>query len=75
MDGHKWQLFCLDLSFIGWYFVGALCLGLGTLFVVPYHEMARANFYEALKAENVVTPPPVEEEPVPQTEEQEENNV
>ena len=75
MDGHKWQLFCLDLSFIGWYLVGALCLGLGTLFVVPYHEMARANFYEALKAENVVTPPPVEEEPIPQTEEQEENNV
>ncbi len=51
MDGHKWQLFCLDLSFIGWYILGALCFGVGTLFVVPYHEMARANFYEALVAE------------------------
>ena len=51
MDGHKWQLFCLDLSFIGWYLVGALCFGVGVLFVTPYHEVARANFYEALKAE------------------------
>lgn len=50
MEGHKWQLFCLDLSFIGWYIVGALCLGVGTLFVEPYHQVARANFYEALKA-------------------------
>ena len=51
MDGHKWQLFCLDLSFLGWYIVGALCLGIGIFFVAPYHQMARANFYEALKAE------------------------
>lgn len=53
MDGHKWQLFCLDMSFIGWYILGALCLGIGVLFVTPYHQTARANFYEALKAEYV----------------------
>ena len=29
MDGNKWGLFCLDLSFIGWYIVGFLCLGIG----------------------------------------------
>lgn len=52
MQGHKWQLFCLDLSFIGWYLLGALCFGVGVYFVLPYHEMARANFYEALIAEN-----------------------
>ena len=50
MNGHKWQLFCLDLSFIGWYLLGSLCFGFGVLFVVPYHYMARSNFYEALKA-------------------------
>ena len=50
MDGYKWQLFCLDLSFIGWYFVGLLCCGIGTLWVTPYHEAARANFYENLRA-------------------------
>ena len=50
MKGYKGKLFCLDLSFIGWYILGALCLGVGVLFVMPYHETARANFYEALKA-------------------------
>lgn len=50
MKGNKWQLFCLDFSFVGWYIVGALCLGVGTLWVTPYHNMAKANFYMALKA-------------------------
>ena len=52
MEGNKWQLFCLDFSFIGWYFVGALCLGIGVFWVEPYHALARANFYMALKAKN-----------------------
>jgi len=47
--GHKWELFVLDLSFIGWYFVGGLCFGIGTLLVMPYHQTAVANYYEALK--------------------------
>ncbi len=51
MNGHKGQLFLLDLSFIGWYIVGLLCLGVGALFVVPYHDMARTNFFMALQAE------------------------
>ena len=51
MKGHKGQLFCLDLSFIGWYIVGAICFGVGVFFVIPYHAMARANFYLALDAE------------------------
>ena len=49
MKGYKWKLFCLDLSFIGWYFVGALCFGVGALFVYPYHYMARTNFYLDIK--------------------------
>lgn len=48
MKGHKMKLFLLDLSFIGWYIVGALCCGIGILFVVPYHMQARAAFYEEL---------------------------
>ena len=52
MRGYKGQLFALDVSFIGWYIVGALCLGIGVLFVYPYHLQARANFYLALKAAN-----------------------
>ena len=49
MDGHKWELFCLKLSFLGWMIVGALCLGVGTLWVTPYMWVAEANFYDDLK--------------------------
>lgn len=49
MRGRKADLFMLDLSFIGWYILGALCLGIGIFFVVPYHLTARANFYESIK--------------------------
>lgn len=43
--GEKWHLFVLDLSFIGWYFLGVLCLGIGVLFVVPYKEATVVEFY------------------------------
>ncbi|MBQ9785331.1 MAG: DUF975 family protein [Clostridia bacterium] len=46
MKGHKWQLFCLDFSFIGWYLLAAIfTCGIGLLFVTPYHYTARALFY------------------------------
>ena len=46
MKGRKWKLFCLDLSFIGWYIVGLLCLGVGVLWVDTYHQMAKTLFFE-----------------------------
>ena len=49
MNGHKAQLFWLEFSFIGWTLLGMLCLGVGVLFVTPYINQARANFYLALK--------------------------
>lgn len=54
MRGNKWRLFCLDVSFLGWWIVGALCFGVGVLWVVPYHETARAAFYEDLEQGPVV---------------------
>lgn len=50
MEGHRWQLFCLDLSLLGWHILGFLCCCVGTFFVYPYALMVRANFYMALKA-------------------------
>ncbi len=52
MNGHKWELFCLDLSFIGWYILGSLCFGIGLLWVEPYHQMARIHFFDEVKAES-----------------------
>lgn len=46
MVGHKWKYFCLQLSFIGWYIVGSLCLGIGVLWVEAYREAANTAFYE-----------------------------
>ncbi len=49
MNGYKKQAFLLDLSFIGWFILGALCCGIGVLFVHPYHYTAQANFYLMLR--------------------------
>lgn len=50
MDGHKLDLFILDLSFIGWYILSSFTFGILLLYVEPYHQAARAKFYEELKA-------------------------
>ncbi|NLF79795.1 MAG: DUF975 family protein [Clostridia bacterium] len=45
MIGHKGRLFCLDLSFIGWFILGGLTFGIGLIFVYPYLLSARAAFF------------------------------
>jgi len=50
MDGHKGRLFWLDLTFIGWYFLVALTLGIAYLWVAPYISATKAAFYEDLQA-------------------------
>ncbi len=54
MNGHKMDLFVLHLSFIGWAIVGALCLGVGTLWVQAYMSATTAHFYESIKDGGVV---------------------
>ena len=39
------DLFLLDLSFIGWDLLSLLTLGIGSLFLNPYKEAARASFF------------------------------
>ena len=52
MDGHKMELFLLNLSFIGWCIVGVLCLSVGTLWVDAYRRAALAQFYRSLSDRN-----------------------
>lgn len=52
MHGHKFDLFVLDLSFIGWWLLIIVTFGLAAIYVGPYVSAARVNFYEALKAKN-----------------------
>ncbi|CCI82034.1 hypothetical protein FC41_GL000658 [Lactobacillus hominis DSM 23910 = CRBIP 24.179] len=48
MDGHKGELFVLDLSFIGWWLLSILTLGIGFLWLIPYVRVTHANFYRQL---------------------------
>lgn len=50
MKGHKWEYFCLEISFIGWYIIGILSAGIGFLWIIPYNNTACSHFYlEMLK--------------------------
>ena len=45
MEGNRWRLFCLEISFIGWEILSLLTLGIGSLWLTPYMEAAVAAFY------------------------------
>ncbi|MBR0139555.1 MAG: DUF975 family protein [Firmicutes bacterium] len=50
MMGNKWGAFVLDLSFIGWYILAALTLGLLDIFwVSPYYNATHAELYRVLR--------------------------
>ena len=51
MKGHKFDLFWLYLSFIGWGILCIFTLGIGLLWLVPYMQTAVAAFYEDVKAD------------------------
>ena len=51
MNGHKWNAFVLDLSFLGWHILSILTLGLlGIFFVNPYQLSTDAELYRVLSA-------------------------
>ena len=53
MVGFKFQLFLLKFSYIGWFLLGGLTLGIASLWVNPYYETAIANFYQDLKVNSI----------------------
>ena len=60
MEGHKMDLFLLNLSFIGWeilagFSFNGIRLNFGYLFLNPYTAAARAAFYRQLQEENRYT--------------------
>lgn len=55
MKGHKWDLFCLQFSFIGWYFLSVISLGIGTIVLKPYVEQAIYAFYYDISRNTVPT--------------------
>lgn len=47
MKGHKWELFVMDLSFLGWHILG-LIIPLADILVYPYTQTTYALYYEEL---------------------------
>ena len=49
MNGHKWNAFVLDLSFILWHFLGTITCGIVEIFYVqPYQQLTNAALYRRL---------------------------
>lgn len=51
--GHKFGIFVLDLSFIGWYLLGLMCCCIGVIFVYPYANATSAELYLVLKQQAI----------------------
>ena len=51
MKGHKWECFVFELSFLGWYLLGLLTLGLVDFFYTnSYKTAAMAEYYAGLRS-------------------------
>lgn len=60
MDGNRWRLFCLHMSFIGWSFLCLLTFGIGNLWLSPYENAAEAAFYREISG---TEPSPLSDDP------------
>lgn len=49
-QGYKWQLFVLDLSFLGWIFLSACTLGILSIWLNPYMLLTQIAFYDTICA-------------------------
>ncbi len=60
MRGNKWRLFCLEISFIGWWILCILTLGILSFWIIPYQQSALAAFYQSLLPKVETATPQVE---------------
>ncbi len=49
MDGHKWDYFIFEMSFLGWLLLGIVTFGIAFIWVAPYMDFATVMYYEELK--------------------------
>lgn len=68
MYGSKTELFLLDLSYIGWYLLSILTLGILLLWVIPRHQTARTLFFNDIYFANFGDPSETETENVQEEE-------
>lgn len=57
MNGHKWECFLFELSFLGWDLLGILTMGLGSvLFVNPYKVASFCEYYAFVRSQTLLSP-------------------
>lgn len=54
MKGHKWELFCLELSYIGWIILSMFTFGILLFWVVPKMNQAFYCFYRHISGQDTV---------------------
>ena len=52
MEGHKMDLFLIQLGYVGLGLLSMLLLGIPLLWLMPYYQVVYAKFYEEIKNEN-----------------------
>ena len=62
MEGEKWKFFQLQLSFLGWFLLGVVTLGVGFIFSIPYYQATKAEFYACMRAKMIAQGITTEEE-------------
>ena len=53
MDGHKFELFVLQLSFFWWYLLEGITFGIAAIYVTPYVNATTTNFYNKIKEQKI----------------------
>jgi uncharacterized membrane protein len=58
MRGWKWDLFVMNLSFLGWLILAPFTLGILSLWLTPYMAASEANFYDWVVYGSFAAAPP-----------------
>lgn len=54
MKGYKWDLFVLQLSFLGWWLLAVFTFGIAGFWVAPYQEFTFTNYYLYIKENKTI---------------------
>lgn len=57
MYGHKWEYFVLKLSFLPWFLLSYITLGLALIYVVPYMKLTITDYYHNIKGTSYIESP------------------
>jgi len=66
MRGHKAEYFVLELSFFGWALLSGFTFGLLLIWLEPYMQVTKANFYNAVCGWQPYVPEEAPSEPTPE---------